>query len=607
LVSSIPARCSATRHDTGRHRTTPDDTGRHRTTPDDTGEELGVQTEVLIVGAGPSGLVLANVLARGGVACRIVDRKPGPVRESRAAIVHVRTLELLDRLGLAGRAVERGVPTTRVEVYERGRRAAAFPLAGRGAAGRTPFPYALVLEQDRTERLLAEGLAEHGARVEWDTALVGLTAGGDAVQARIRGPDGREETVSARWAVGADGARSPVRRALGLGFAGSTYEQTGLLADVEVDAPAAAGLAPGTIRLTLTRGGFVGMAALSSGRYRLFGAVPAHLATISARSTGAGTGGDVSHEAYATVSLAALQRWLDESFAVDARLTGAAWTALFRIHSRLAERFRRGAVFLVGDAAHLHSPAGGQGMNLGIGDAFNLGWKLALVAQGRADAGLLDSYEAERLPVALTVLRYADRGFWLEATSNPVATWMRASLAPHLVGPLLRLSAVQGLIFRLFSQTWITYRGSPAVAGGGRASAGPRPGDRAPYGPFERGGAEDAGSVFDLIGGTGHSLLLFEGPRPDPALDAYRRAVEAVVGRSALAAPVHVIPSRERTLHRRYGAREARLFLIRPDGHVAYAGALEELGGLAGYLDRLYGRPGAATAAPPGTPRDGGA
>ena len=540
-----------------------------------------MSTDVLIVGAGPSGLTLANVLADSGVGFRIVDKKPGPVRESRAAIVHVRTLELLDKLGLAETAVERGVKIGRVELFERGRLAAEFPLAGKGTEAFTPFPHALGLEQYRTEELLVEGLRGRGAEVGWGTEVLALRDGPEETTAVVGGPDDAEEEISARWVVGADGASSPVRHHLRLGFGGETYEQTGLLADVELDDSSDAKLPPGKIRLNLTRGGFVGVLNLTGGLYRLFGAVPAGFAE---RSTEEG----VSHEAYASVDLGEIQRWFDEYFFVDARLKRAEWTSLYRIHSRMSDRFRVGNVFLVGDAAHIHSPAGGQGMNLGMGDAYNLGWKLAMVAKRQAHEKLLDSYEAERVPVAKAVLKNSDRGFEFEATDNPIAQWVRANVATRLVGPLTRLPAVRSLVFRLFSQTWVGYRGSLAVAGAAAKGKGPRPGDRAPYGLFEA-ARDGRTSLYDLLKGTGHHLLLFEGLEPDPALDAYRLAVDEVLGRYAADTSVHIVPAKEPRLHEIYGVKEkARLFLVRPDGHVAFVGSLGDLGDLATHMNALF-------------------
>jgi 2-polyprenyl-6-methoxyphenol hydroxylase-like FAD-dependent oxidoreductase len=486
----------------------------------------------LIVGAGPSGLVLANVLTAFGAPVRIVDRKPGPVPQSRAAIVHIRTLELLDRLGLKDRAVARGVPVSHVEVYQRGRPAARVPLSAAAATAASATP--LVLTQDRTEHLLADGLAERGGRVEWNTELVAL----DGTAAVLRGPGGAEERVAARWVVGADGAGSRVRRALALEFSGKTYEQTGLLADVELDRPPTAG----TVRLNLTRGGFVGVLGLGDGRYRLFGALPPGLVPPD-------TGDEVSHDPYAAVSLADIQRWFDDLFAIDATVTSASWTALFTIHSRMVRRFRVGNTFLIGDAAHVHSPAGGQGMNLGIGDAVNLGWKLGLVAAGRAHERLLDSYEAERLPVARTVLQGTDRGFALETTDSPVGVWFRAHVAPRLVGPFMRLPPVRNRMVQLFAQTWIRYPRSPIVSGrhaGDRAEPGLAPAD------------------------LDHHVLV-------PDRDTGDR-VKALLGENRLGVRVHVRPATDR--------RVRLVRLIRPDGHVGYAGPAA---GLPAHLERVYG------------------
>jgi 2-polyprenyl-6-methoxyphenol hydroxylase-like FAD-dependent oxidoreductase len=540
-----------------------------------------VRTDVLIIGAGPAGLTLAALLAEHGVDFQILDGKSGPVDQSRAALMHVRTLELLDRLGLADAAVARGVKTTTVEIYEQGKRAASFPLAGNGAQAATPYPFALGLPQHETEQLLIDHLAGHGRAVTWRTTLIGLTVTPTQSTAAVRRSDGTNDTISARWVVGADGARSPVRHALGIDFSGGTYSQTGLLADVELELPAEDYLPTDTLRLNLTSGGFVGIFGLGKGRHRLFGAVPPGFTAPSNDS-------EISHEAYADVASADIQQWLDDYFAVDARIRSTRWTALFRIHSRIADHFRSGRAFLVGDSAHIHSPAGGQGMNLAIGDAFNLGWKLALVANGEAHEQLLDSYEAERYPVAKTVLRGSDRGFALETASHPVARWARVNIATRLIGPLTRLSAVRSAIFALFSQTWIGYPRSPAVAHEHIRRGGPRPGERAPFDHFKA--THQGASVFDVCGGVRHHLLLFEGPTPDPHSSSRRHLLESLLAQYAVEITIHDVPAAEPTLHARYGARAPRVWLIRPDGHLAYSGAPGDIDGLRAYLDRIYVR-----------------
>jgi 2-polyprenyl-6-methoxyphenol hydroxylase-like FAD-dependent oxidoreductase len=540
-----------------------------------------VRTDVLVIGAGPAGLTLAALLAKHGVDFQILDSRSGPVDQSRAALVQVRTLELLDRLGLAETAVARGVKTNTVEIYEQGRRAASFPLAGGGAEAATPYPFALGLSQHETERLLVEHLAARGREVTWRTTLLDLRVTPTQAMAAVRRSDGTNDTIFARWVVGADGARSPVRHALGIDFSGGTYSQTGLLADVELEVSADGYLPTGTIRLHLTSGGFVGIFGLGNGRHRLFGAVPPGFTAPS-------NGSEISHEAYAEVASADIQQWLDDYFAVEARIRSTSWTALFRIHSRIADHFRSGSAFLVGDAAHIHSPAGGQGMNLAIGDGFNLGWKLALVATGQAHEQLLDSYEAERYPVAKTVLRGSDRGFALETTSNPLARWIRANIATRLVGPLTRLSAVRSAIFDLFSQTWIGYPRSPGVAHEPIRRARPRPGDRAPFDHFTS--LHEGASVFEVCGGVRHHLLLFEGPTPDPDSRSRRRLVESLLAHYVVDITIHDVPAAEAALHASYGAHAPRMWLIRPDGHLAYSGAPEDIDGLRSYLDRIYVR-----------------
>jgi 2-polyprenyl-6-methoxyphenol hydroxylase-like FAD-dependent oxidoreductase len=423
-----------------------------------------------------------------------------------------------------------------------------------------------LLTQDRTERLLIDAPAGRNVEVQWNTELTSLRNG----VAVVRRPGG-EERIEADWIVGADGASSRVRGELGLDFAGKTYQQAGMLADVQLDRPPERG----TLRLNLTRGGFVGMLDLGNGSCRLFGALPPKFVP-------AGSTAGVSHDPYADATLPDIQGWFDELFDVDAKVTRVAWAALFRIHSRMVRRFRVGTVFLVGDAAHVHSPAGGQGLNRGIGDAFNLGWKLCLVAAGRADPRLLDSYEAERLPVARSVLRGTDRGFALEATDSPAGVWLRSHLAPHAIGPLLRLRPVRARVAELFAQTWIRYPHSPIVAG-------PGGGDRTQPGEARAGRTDPRGST------SGHT----SGPDPSPPCPATSRPSGYVSGGCGDGRPVHrraVSPGRRRR-RRRCGRRPA----LAGGSRDALLPGAHQPRGSRHRADPPAGRPGRHSPVPPST------
>ncbi|MFD4832108.1 FAD-dependent monooxygenase [Streptomyces uncialis] len=532
--------------------------------------------DVLVVGAGPSGLTAALALAQQGVRVRVVDRAAGPVEEARAAIVHARTLELLDRLGVAAQAVARGLPITQVAIHERGRHAGRMPLAGAGTAAWTRFPYALALEQFETQRLLVEALAEHAVDVEWDSALGSLADTGEGVRVTVRRPDG-EETVTARWLIGADGASSTVRQSLGLEFGGRTYPQSGMLADVVLDAD----LGVRGMRLNLTRGGFVGILPLASGRCRLFGVVPPSVYEAQEPV-------QTSHEAYAALEPEVLHRWFADYFRVDARLQEIVWASMFRFHSRIAPRFRVGSCFLIGDAAHIHNPAGGQGLNLGVGDAVNLAWKLAQVVHGQAPPWLLDTYESERRPIARTVLKRTDLGFRAETGDGAVAVWMRTQVAARVVGVVSRLAPVRRMFFHMFSQLWIGYRGSRAVAAARPVTGGLRPGDRAPYALLARAG-DGTGSVLDLTHGSGYHVLGFAADPGAAGLDVQELA-ELLDDRYPGMVTVHAVPPQETAAYRAYQVKGARLVVVRPDGHlgaVVDLPAPDAVGALVAFLDRV--------------------
>lgn len=521
-------------------------------------------TDVLIVGAGPTGLTAANLLARSGIKFRIIDKTDGPTEESRALVVHAKTLELFDKLELADRAVEGGQEMGVAEVLRGGKSVGKISFFEDGQDQRTSYPMALIYEQHRTERLLIQGLEEADGRIEWNTELLDLSQTSDGVRATVRRSDGSEETIEARWVIGADGASSPVRHYLDLDFEGDTYEQTLFLADLEMDSK----LEDHRVYIDITRTGFYGLFPMpGERRFRLIGNV---------------TGELEGKEAFTTEDV---QRTLDEHSGLRTRITSLHWSSIYRTHRRMTERFRVGRVFLAGDAAHIHSPAGGQGMNTGIGDAYNLGWKLASVVKGEAKPELLDSYEAERMPFARAILNGSDQAFSLIGdVNNPIAQRLKVLVAPMLFRIVSEVPILRKWGFWFVSQLWTSYKDSPAVEGSEQVKKGPRAGDRAPYGLLESGE-----SVFALLRGPNHYLLIFEGKEPDPTrLEAGNEEIEGLLDRYAAPVSIYTISAENKQLHERYGAKAPSLFLVRPDGHVAYRGEAADIVGLRMYLDRMF-------------------
>ncbi|WP_346533719.1 FAD-dependent monooxygenase [Micromonospora sp. DPT] len=523
--------------------------------------------DVLVVGAGPTGLAMAAQLAAFGVPVRVVDRAVDRAHESRALAIQPRTLEVLAGSGVTDELLAGGNPAVRLCLHAHGR-VRAVPLFDLGL-GDTAYPHLLFLSQAETERILAEHLAAAGLGVERGVELVGMNQTGDGVAATLRHADGREEPVSARYVVGCDGAHSTVRHLAGIGFEGGAYPQTFVLADLEAD-----GVAGGAAHAFVSGQGPLFLFPLQH---------PASWRLLLMRPRADAPPPE------APVTLDEVQALADTYTGATVRLHDPVWMTNFRLHHRAATRYRAGRVFLAGDAAHIHSPAGAQGMNTGIQDAVNLGWKLAHALRGGADPSLLDTYDAERAPVGRMVLRFTDRAFTAATSTNPVVRFVRGRLAPALIPAVLAPRFVRATAFRTVSQLGIAYRRSPLSTDGPRPPRkGPRAGDRLPDAPVS---GADGGTLHRLTAAPRWHLLLC-GPAPAWSTGATAGLAQRYPGRLT----VHRLTESDTTGGAVAAARALRqlglapgasaAYLVRPDGHVGYRSGGTELAGLTAYLDR---------------------
>ena len=406
------------------------------------------QSDVLIVGAGPTGLVLALWLTKLGVKVRIIDKTAEPGTTSRALAVQARTLELYRQLDLTEAVVARGHRVPAVNLWVKGEAAARIAFESVGS-GLTPYPFLHIFPQDQHERLLIERLEALGVAVERQTELIGFVEAEDRVIARLRGPDGQEVDCEATYIAGCDGARSIVRETIGTGFPGGTYRQLFYVADVEAAGPAL----NGELHVDLDEADFLGVFPLAGqGRARLIGTVRDERADRADTLT------------FKDVSDRAINH-------LKVQVKKVNWFSTYHVHHRVTQHFRKGRAFLLGDAAHIHSPAGGQGMNTGIGDAINLAWKLAAVLAGRARDNLLDTYEAERIGFARRLVATTDRVFSFATAEGRIAEIMRTRVAPVVIPIAAAFEPVREFMFRTVSQITLNYRQGPLSRGIGRACA----------------------------------------------------------------------------------------------------------------------------------------
>jgi 3-(3-hydroxy-phenyl)propionate hydroxylase len=410
-------------------------------------------SQVLICGAGPTGLTLALTLTQLGIAVRVIEKDEKPSDRSRALGVHAGTLELLGSLlgdALTQQLIARGNPTRRA-VLGFGTR---VPIEADLTCIPSQYNFILILAQSETEKILEAELKTRGVAVERGVALQGFDHAPAQVVARLQSQDGKSEEARAEYLVGCDGAHSKVRERLGYSFKGGTYPGTLMLADVELDWP----WEHGAVRsFVVGQGAVVFFPYSKSGHYRLV-IVPRVGSQASAKTE--------------TPELGEVQAWLDQAMPGQIRLLSASWISRFRVHHRMASRYGQGRVYLAGDAAHIHSPVGGQGMNIGIQDAVNLGHKLARVLKGQADPSLLASYEKERRPVARLITWVTGAVLRLALIPEFFMTrWVIQWIAPRFAG----LRFLQKRLLHSISEVRTARRELEKARGDQQAAAGLRP------------------------------------------------------------------------------------------------------------------------------------
>lgn len=552
--------------------------------------------DVLVIGAGPTGLTAAAEARRHGLSVRIIDRNEARTPYSKALVVHSRTLELFSDMGLVLRVLARGREFRALNLYADQKplaRIVFHELDWKDA----PYPFWLSIPQRDTELCLAEHLSSLGGHVEWRTELLQVSQHSDHVRAELRREDGQTETCEAAWMVACDGGRSQVRSQLGIDFEGTTTDEVFILADVKMESDL---IDAEGYNLMATDGITLIVPMPTPKQVRLIFHMP-----------------ELKMADKPVITLELLQILLDQRTGFKTRLSELGWTSHFSAKHFVAKHHRQERVFLAGDAAHIHSPVGGQGLNTGIQDAYNLMWKLALYHKGHASAALLDSYEAERHAVAAATIKNVDRATQLVTLRSSITQTLRNQLA-HI---LMSTDTVKNRMGRDVGMLTLSYEESAVVAedppraefltaivqrfaadDGSVFSSGPESGELAPTVNVT---AESGAPMrfMDVLRGTHHTLLLLAGTDQAFPLATWSAAVARLAERYAAAiAPVfvtqgaadgpHGLPGvvlrdQDGSLHRRYGAQAPCLYLIRPDKYIAYRCQPVDFERLITYLDRV--------------------
>jgi len=489
-----------------------------------------LKTQVFIAGAGPTGLSMATQLLRHNIDFIIIEKNEGITSLSKAIVVQARTLEIFQELGIAEEAIKRGQITTELHLFYKGREKLAINLSGLGE-GLSEFTFALSLEQSKTEMLLTEFLAEHGKQVLWKSELTHVEQHQAGVTVYYKDARGIEQKAEAAYLVGCDGAGSPIRHQLDLSFKGSTEPKLFYVADVKLKSPV---INKNALYMFMIKNGFVLFFPMEgTGHYRIVGILPEYEDTFEYQFSDIKN--DIKQQIISPVDFEVLQ-----------------WFSTYKVHSRKADSFMKGRCFIAGDAAHIHTPAGGQGMNTGIQDAYNLAWKLAYVIKGGMNSEVLKTYSTERTANAKRLLETTDRIFDIMSGVNRFWNFLRLNFFPSLLSLISKNSFVKRQIFPLLSQIGIAYPDSYLTL---KSSMGKvRAGGRMPYFVFS-----DSRQIFSYLTQPVFKLLYFgSNDISNPISKNTRLKITFVAFKET---PSSI-----------FGNASEFYVLLRPDNHISYIG-----------------------------------
>jgi 2-polyprenyl-6-methoxyphenol hydroxylase-like FAD-dependent oxidoreductase len=495
-------------------------------------EQSTQKTQVIIVGAGPTGLSMAIQLMRYNIDFIIIEKNKTTTPFSKALVVQARTLEIFEEINLAQKAIAEGRITIALNAYENGKRKFKVDVNGLGE-GVSQFPFALSLEQCKTEKLFVDYLIENGKTISWNSAFTHFTESENGVTAYYKTEDKIERKIEADYIVGADGASSAIRHQENFAFEGDTAARIFYVSDVKINSSV---ICKNELYMFLIKKGFALFFPMQGeGNYRIVGILPD------------------ANENQTEFHFEELIPDLKKQVAVPLEFIETRWFSTYKVHSRKANNFRKGRCFIAGDAAHIHTPAGGQGMNTGIQDAYNLAWKMALTLQGKVSAVVLESYSIEREQNARNLLRTTDKIFDIMSGSNFFWNFLRLQIFPLIAGFVVKNKSVRKRIFPLLSQTAITYHNSPLIIKSRVANISA--GVRMPYFVFENGK-----NIFEFLKEPGFKILFFG--------DDVKANLQNIITRSLVVTKIAFteIPSSI------FKAQKNFYVLLRPDNHIAYTG-----------------------------------